>query len=310
MRWICLVVTVVLGSDPTALANQPDAEAEARKHEMAQAKWRAAVEAAEERDFRLVARSLEFVAQWGNLHLQVQATRNLPYVRRLIERPHDVGTRIRFAQEFWGFATPSQGPGSLRARRFMLEALPLAATFREASVVRAHILMYSLAAEELELAVRDVDRIVSASGVDSWDAAQARKSLARAFLVAGKCDRAVALLRQTIESQAPADEVAMSRVMLAEAYEKLGDTSNMIEQLDFVLFDQDERSKFVCVAKSLAAERLGDYFLRRGEPGRALTYFTAWVPTGGCGTCVELATSRKAQCIGACREALMRSNVP
>ena len=98
----------------------------------------------------------------------------------------------------------------------------------------------------------------------------------------------------------------MSRVMLAEAYEKLGDTSKMIEQLEFVLFSASEQTHVAFMEKSMAAERLGNHYLRGGDDQRALKYFTAWVPMGECGTCVELATARKAQRIGACREALAR----
>jgi hypothetical protein len=313
VRSVCFAITIVVVASRPGLASHPDVDAivEARNHEIAQATWRAAGEAAEDRDFSRLASALEFIVWWGSSHLQEQATRNLPFVRCLIERPDDVTTRIRFAQEFWGFVTPSPGLGSLAAREFLLETLPLASTIREASVVRAHILMYALAAEALELAEHDVDRIVSASGVDSWDAAQARESLARALLAAGRCERAVALLRETIESPATAEEVATSRMLLAEAYEKLGDMKRMVEQWEFVLFSAGARSHVGYMTKSLAAERLGDYFLRNGDPGRALTYFTAWVPAGECGTCVELASKWKTQRVGACREAMSRrSNAP
>jgi tetratricopeptide (TPR) repeat protein len=205
-----------------------------------------------------------------------------------------------------GFVRPAQGPGSLQARRFLVETLPWASSFEQARMVRAHALMYALVAENLELAEHDVACIVGASGADSWDAAQARKSLAQALLAASKCKLAVAVLRQTLESQAPADEIAMSRVMLAEAYEKLGDRPRMIEQLEFVLYGHDESLKFVFVAKSVAAERLGKYYLHGGDAQRALKHFTAWVPTGECGTCVALANARKRSYIANCREAISR----
>ncbi|MBX9788034.1 MAG: hypothetical protein K2Y37_03900 [Pirellulales bacterium] len=190
----------------------------------------------------------------------------------------------------------------------MIESLPLTKSSKQQHVVSSHILMYALAAGDLQVAPQDMDRIIDAAGSDSWEAANARRELARAFITVREFDRARELLEATIDSQAPRDEIGLARVQLAGVFESLSDNQRMVAQLEAVVKMDDTQLPRLGYAKSAASELLGKYYLRTGDAERALQRFSEWVPCHDCGTCIQQAQFRKDMYISECLVALGRDD--
>ncbi len=208
----------------------------------------------------------------------------------------DAAQRIEFANAFWVRNVPALGRRLRPARAMVLAALERDPTDAQRLQIFQLAIPWTLELDELDAAVRLIDRLEKAAPTAVIDIDAQRFALAAARERTGDLEGAKRDLARIAKDARSAAAVA-AHLRLAAIAEKAGDQAAALAHLEAaVALPEGLPQRGVNGDRQDAIVRLGRHWLAAGDADKALGYFERWKPESFCGNgVVEIQAERDYQ---------------